>query len=182
MSSAGRRRSSNGLPVAVGVVGLVITIGLSWAARSAHADNEDRLTKQRTLEASAVLTEAIPTIEVPLATAAALTEAGSADPALFRTAMGPQVGAKRRFSPASLWSVKDLTRVVQIGDPPALASRGPKAIRAFFERSMRTPGLSLLNLLDGPRPRLGYSYTVRAGPSDYLAYAEQALPPNRTAV
>lgn len=161
------------------MLGLLLTVGLTWAARAAHEENEDRLLRQQAFEVAAVLTAAVPSIEGPLVTSAALV-AVEADPQIFRTVMGTQVGPDKRFASASVWTASDAEIVAVIGDDPLLGSQPSEVRQAFFDRSLGTGLVSVLDLSEAASPRLGYSFTSSEGPSDYLIYAEQALPADRT--
>jgi hypothetical protein len=169
--------------VLVVVVGLAVTAALAVAAWSAHDSNEDRLLRQRVREGGATLTAALPGIQTPLASAVELVELTDADPTTFRRAMTPLVGEEAQFVSASVWRLDgdDLAPLVVVGDEPALAAQPPEEIRAFLDRSAATPLLAVIDLLDHDPPRLGWSFTSPQDPT-YMAYAEGALPENRTAV
>ena len=51
--------------IAAVLVGLAATASLSLAVNSVHADNEERLLRQRTREAGAVLAAAVPSVQIP---------------------------------------------------------------------------------------------------------------------
>ena len=106
-----RVAGASGVVASVALTGVVITAGLAWAAGEAHADNEQRLTEQRSAEVISVLTAAVPSIEIPLA--AALVEAES-DPELVQEVVGPQVGPDGRFVSASVWRPDATTPKVTI--------------------------------------------------------------------
>ncbi|MCU1497918.1 MAG: Two component signal transduction histidine kinase [Acidimicrobiales bacterium] len=165
------------------VVGLATTTGLALAVSTAHDDNEQRLLTQRTREAGAVLEAAVPSIEGPLATAAGLADlVRDANPEVLENTLGSQVGSKSRFVSASVWPVAGVAPSVVIGEQPVLASEPPAEIRAFFARSTASNKMTVYDLIDRERPRLGYAYTVPDGDARFLVYAEQALPADRTAV
>jgi hypothetical protein len=69
-----------------------------------------------------------------------------------------------------------------MGDPPLLAAQPPDVIRAFLQRAVATTKFAVIGLLDGPDPRLGYAATSTQTPPRVVAYAEAALPANRTSV
>jgi hypothetical protein len=165
------------------VIGLAVTAALALAAWRAHDSNEDRLLRQRVREGGATLTAALPSIQTPLASAVELVELTDADPTTFRRTMSPLVGEEAQFVSASVWRLDgdDVAPVVVVGDDPALAGETPDEIRSFLDRSAATRQLAVVDLLDHDPPRLGWSFT---SPQDqtYMAYAEVALPENRTAV
>lgn len=173
--------------VVVAVAGTALTGVLGLATWSAHRDNEDRLLRQRTREAGAVLEASLPGLQTPLAATAELAEVTEgADADSFARLMGPLVGPETRFVSASVWriDVADPRSVLTLGDPPALAGEPPDEIRAFIERSTSTPTatLSVVGLLDRDEPRLGYSFTSSRDPARFMAYAESALPADRVSM
>src|SRR3712207_2578559 len=115
------REGTSAVTAVVVLLGLVITAALAWAAEAAHDDTEDRLTVQRTRAAAAVLSAALPSIEAPLATTAALPAVtDDADDTVFEQAMGPRVGPEGQFSTAAVWPVDGPAPAIVLGDPPAL--------------------------------------------------------------
>jgi serine phosphatase RsbU (regulator of sigma subunit) len=164
----------------VGAVGLILTFGLAWAARMAHDDNEDRLTAQRTLEASAVLTAAVPSIEASLTVSAAAVGAGAVDPTSLGRVLAGQVGPGERFVSASLWPIDDPRPLAVVGAAPALLAQPPDVARGLFERTGSTTQMRILDLLD--ESRLGYAVSVPGGSSKQVIYAEQELPADRMSV
>ncbi|HYI62890.1 MAG TPA: PP2C family protein-serine/threonine phosphatase [Acidimicrobiales bacterium] len=181
-------RSTPWTPSAVSLVvvvaGVVVTVALALAARAAHDENEDRLLRQRTREAAAVLQAAVPGLEAPLATSAALAEVVDDDGRgveVFRRTMGTQVGQGGPFVSLSVWRVDVPTPTIVLGEEPRLASAGDAERRALFRRAVATDGFTIHDLLGSDTPRLGYAFPT---PDDagLLVYAEQALPVDRTAV
>lgn len=169
---------------AVAAVGLSVTLALAAAAWLGYSDNEDRIIQRRTGEAAAVLEAAVPSIELPLATAAALREIShDGDVDVFHRALQPHVGAEGRFASASLWSLDAGRPNDVVGVSPALAEQPAEEIRAFLARAAANDGLTVVDLLGASSPSLGYAYVP---PSDdevrHLVYAEQRLPADRMAV
>ena len=96
--------------------------------------------------------------------------------------MTPYVGqgSGRPFVSVSLWRASDPGRgpLVVLGAPSVLASRKEEA-QPFLRRAARSSGLSVIGLLGGPTPRLGYAFSAGAG--RFVAYGASALPANRYA-
>ena len=182
-TTRGPAGGSSRTTVLVVAIGLLVTAALAAAAWSAHQSNEERLLRQRVREAGATLTAALPGIQTPLASAVALAEFTGGDPDVFEQAMTPLVGSDALFVSASLWRVDgaDEGPLAAVGDDPVLAGEPPEEIGAFLERSAGTPLLAVIDLLDHDPPRLGWSFTVPEG-ATYVAYAEAALPDDRTSV
>jgi len=173
------------IPILVVAVGAILTVVLAFATWEARDNNEERLLRQRTREAAAVLTAALPGIETPLASAAEVVEeSAGADQQAFERLLAPLAEAGQPYVSASLWRVDDtdLQPVTVIGTEPKLASQSPEVIRAFLRRSVATEGLAVIGLLDGDSPRLGYAVTSTRASSEFVAYAEAGLPPDRTSV
>ena len=158
--------------------GLIITAGLVLLAQKAYADNEDRLVRQRVKEVTAVLTAAIPSIEAPLATTAEVVQADM-DPELFGMALDSQTGPRPtdRFVAGALLAADDSEMLDNLGQP-ALLNRDEDEIRAFVQRTLSAEGMTVLDLLDGETPRLGYGYAAADRAS--VVYAEAPLPADRT--
>jgi hypothetical protein len=173
------RRTPHRLSALVALLGLVLTGALSWTAASQFDHNEDRLIELRVKEAGSALTGALPAIQTPLASAAALAEATGGNPDQFKAYMSAYVGPGRQFVTASLLTVQSGTvPIVTEGSAAALGS-DPKAAEALFGPSVPPSVLHVMGFLQGANPRLGYAYTAPGGGMRYTAYGESALPVNR---
>ena len=166
------------LAAAVLVSVLVVALALAWTARSLYQHNERRLLNLRARELRLVLAGAVPSIQTPLSSAAALADATNGDPEKFRTLMGSYVGLGRQFTSVSLWPLKtgDLSAKVVLGSPPVLTSR-PSAAQAFFAKARRSRTLSVAGILGGAARTLGYE--LNSASSRFAVYAESALPEDR---
>jgi serine phosphatase RsbU (regulator of sigma subunit) len=188
-SAAGEQRTPQRLTLLVLATGLIVTAALAWATWELHDSNEDRLVRQRVREASSVLTTALPSIQTPLASAAELAAATNADEERFAGLIGryvlddDQSDGNEPFIGASLWEVENGTarRVASAGAPPII-EQSRSRLDAFFERARGSNQLHVIGLLTGEQPRLGYAFTPVGRTSNYVAYAEAPLPPDRTAV
>jgi serine phosphatase RsbU (regulator of sigma subunit) len=169
--------------LAVLVVGLLITAVLTLVSAKLNRDNEKQLLGLRAREVGAVLTEVVPSIQTPVASAAALADATGGDVAKFKRFAAPYVGlgAGQTFVSLSLWRVADPGRgpVAVVGAAPALSSSIQRA-PALFARASAKPTLSVTGFLQSSAPRLGYAF-AGAAPGPFAAYGESAVPPNRYA-
>jgi serine phosphatase RsbU (regulator of sigma subunit)/predicted small integral membrane protein len=168
--------------VAVCAIGLIVTGVLVWISASTYTNNENRLLSLRARDAGTLLTGALPTLQIPLASAAALADATDGDVGKFRSFIGPSVGpqGKAQFVSVSLWrlSAGGPTQLATVGVAPVLAS-SPARLASFVAHARHGGQLRVIGLLDSPQPRLGYTFTSPGLTGRYVAYAESALPTNR---
>ena len=161
------------------LVGLLVTGVLTWVSSRQYTDNEKRLLQLRAHDVGTVLTAVLPSVQTPLASGVELADATSGSVEKFRQFMAPYVGqgGGRPFVSASLWRASDPGRgpLVVVGAPSVLASRKDEA-QAFLGRAGGSSGLSVIGLLGGPSPRLGYAFSAGAG--RFVAYGASALPAN----
>ena len=167
--------------IAVLLIGLLITVSLSVGAQSLRDSNEQRLLRQRGKEVAAVITAAIPDLQTPLATAAAVAAATDGSAASFRGLMQPMVGPPpARFVTASLWLVSSdsVRRVVTVGVTPTLAGESADAIARVL-RPPASAGTVVINDLLTRDRRVGYGYAAPGSGPHYVVYVESALPTSR---
>ena len=134
-----RRWMVHTITILVVAIGAILTVVLAFATWEARANNEERLLRQRTREAAAVLTAALPGIETPLASGAEVVEeSAGADQQAFERLLAPLAEAGQPYVSASLWRVDDpdLQPVTVIGTAPKLVSQPPDVI----QRVPRTDG------------------------------------------
>ena len=169
--------------VLVVVVGFAVTAALAWVSAHDYATNEQRLIQLRARDVAAALTSALPSIQTPLASAAALADATDGNRAKFERFIAPYVGVGngRPFASVSLWRISDLDGgpVAVAGTTPVLA-RAPASAVAFLRHADASSSLSVIGLLSGPSPRLGYAYPGTPM-GRFVAYAEGLIPPGRYA-
>jgi serine phosphatase RsbU (regulator of sigma subunit) len=175
-----RRRRPQWASVVVLAAGLALTGVLAWGTYVIHDHNEDRLLNLQLRQAGSVVSEAIPSIQIPLASAADIAVATSGDPTQFRTFMGPFLGPKGRFVSASLWRVGAgaPAQVAVAGAAPRLAASSPAA-DALLRGAQRSRVLTVQGLLGTSQPRIAYASAPTTAPSPWVVYAEAAVPANR---
>jgi serine phosphatase RsbU (regulator of sigma subunit) len=165
------------------VVGLVVTGVLTGVSSALYTHNEKRLLDLRARDVATVLTAALPSIQTPLASAAALEDANGGDVARFKRFVAPYIGigGQRPFVSVSLWPLADPQRGPRavVGAAPALSSEMSHA-RGFFARAAMSRRLTVIGLLRAPPLRLGYAFTGGAG-GRFAGYGESALPNDRYA-
>ena len=182
-----RRRWPFSPAMGTGVVGLIVTGVLVSVSVSLYHSNERHLLDLRARDASSVLNAAVPSIQTPLASAAALADATRGSRAKFSRFVRPYVGAGagHPLISASLWLVGAPERgpVAVVGAPPVLAQSISKAA-AFITHAARMPNLNVISLLLGPTPRIGYAYVGPSAndPGPFAAYGESPIPVGRYSV
>jgi hypothetical protein len=172
------RQRPSGFSLLVLLVGLVLTGSLTWVSASIHDHNETRLLKLELTQAGSVVSAAIPSIQIPLVSAAELAAATNGDPVQFQKYIETYVGVNRSFVSASLWRVEHgvPTLVTSVGTPPVLTTT-PTKVKSFLGPAQRSSVLSVLNLLGRPTPAIGYGAAVPTAP--WVVYAERVLPRTR---
>ncbi len=133
-------------------------------------------------DAGALVSGALPSIQTPLASAAALADATDGDVAKFKSFIAPSVapGGRGRFVSVSLWRLGSdpLRPLAVVGLPPLLAT-SPARATSFFTHAARGGKLEVIGLLSSSQPRLGYAFTSPGLTGRFVAYAENALPADR---
>lgn len=177
-----RPRRVFSIPAIVLVVGLVVTGVLTWLSAIQYSNTEAHLLRLRARDAATVITEVVPAVQTPLASASALADATGGDRTKFMQFMAPYVGTGpgTEFVSASLWRVGAGTSVpvAVVGAPPVLSST-PGLASNFLVRASRSSTLSVIGLLRGPTPRLGYGFTGVGVKGPYAVYGESPLPKDR---
>ncbi len=170
------------LPVAALIVGLLVTAALALVSSSQYSNNEKRLLRLRVRDAAALIAEALPTVQTPLASAAELADATNGNVAKFKRLIGQYVGTGpgKQFASVSLWRKSSPQRgpVAIDGVQPKLGV-SPSGASAFFARLAAGSQLNVIGLLTGADARLGYAFATPGVPGGYVAYGESPLPANR---
>lgn len=166
------------------LVALLMTGALAFTASSLYSHNEKRLLDLRAREIGSVLSAVIPSIQTPLASAAALADATGGNAQKFKALVKPYVGTgggpATLFVSASLWRLgaSQPVPVAVVGAAPALASL-PAYASGFLAQTPRAATLNVTHLLTSPQLRLGYAFSTPGDKSGYVAYGEGALPSDR---
>lgn len=169
------------LPVGVFLVGLVLTGVLVWISASTYSNNEKRLLNLRVRDAGALVAEALPSVETPLASAAALADATDGDVQKFMRFIAPYTSGKTpQFASVSLWRLgtNQTGPLVAVGTPSVLGVSAARA-ETFFASTAHKSKLGVIGLLQGSKPRLGYAFTSPGLTGRYVVYGETTLPASR---
>jgi serine phosphatase RsbU (regulator of sigma subunit) len=166
------------LTVLVMVVGLLITGSLALLAATVNDRNENRLLLVQVHEAGTVLAGAVPTIETPLASGAAIASMSNGHVDQFDKFMATYVGTGRPFVYAALCqlSASAPTAISSVG-ARATTTVDPSAQCHYLAAQHRGPPLSVMIVAGGSR--LGYSYRTIGTNPQLGIYAEGVLPPHK---
>jgi serine phosphatase RsbU (regulator of sigma subunit) len=162
--------------VAVAAVGLLVTVGLIVVSTILYHNNENRLLNLRTRDIGSVLTAALPTIQTSVASTATFAEATNGDRQKFNDFADQYAGKGRSFASMSLWRVDhpEAGPVTVVGAQPKLAASMGKA-PPLFARAAATHKLTVIGLLGGSDPRIGYAFVEPGTSGPYAVYAESEL-------
>jgi len=160
------------------ILGLAVSAALTLTALALYTHNERNLLHLRLREAESVLSSNLPTIQTPLASAAALADATRGNRKKFGAFIRPFAGDDP-FISVSLWRLDRIRHGPKavVGLSPELR---PAAALAYFRRADASNQVSVMAMLHSPAPRIGYALTT-PGPSQYVAYGETPVPRNRYA-
>jgi serine phosphatase RsbU (regulator of sigma subunit) len=159
----------------------VVTGALVWISFSMYTSNENRLLGLRVRDAGALITEALPGVQTPLASAAALADATNGNVKQFKRFIAASVGGQgRQFVSVSLWRLgaSHPRPLTVVGAAPVLAA-SPARAATFFAGAARSARLGVIGLLQPPAVRLGYAFTSPGLTGHFVAYGESALPVDR---
>ena len=179
--SRGARRP---FPVVVWVVAgiLAVTGVLTAFAWSSNDHTEHRLLREQLQQAGSTLTGAATNIEQSLSAAAIAAAAPSTtNIAAFSRIAAPLVGEQEQFASVSLWDTNAAQPITVVGEPPALLHESEVQRRAALAKA-GSDRLTVVDLLGATPPRLGFAVLGEGESQRLVAYAESALPSNRTAV
>lgn len=168
--------------VAVAVLGLAVTAGLTAASRINYQGVEQRLTRSQARLTVSALEVAPLDLERRLGPAATLAADG-AGPAAFGRAMRPSLGKSGPFQTAALVRVTTAgPRVVATFGSAPSPGLGAGQERGPLERAAQAPGqLEVTRMVgrDG-RQRFGYALGASQRAGTFVAYATQTLPRHAT--
>ncbi len=169
------------IPVATAAVGALVTLVLTLLTQHDYVRNQQRLLGLRVRDAGSLLLEAVPATETPLAQAAALAVATDGNAPRFEAFVRPSVGVSPSdpFVSISLWRVGALGAgpLAVVGTPPHIDGAGAGA--AFLDGAARHAAVTIIGMLRGPHPRLGYALGATGRSGGYVVYAEKLVPADR---
>src|SRR5580658_1582507 len=175
------RLRSEHVALLIGLVGLLLTGGVTWTAWTLNRDNNHRLLVDQTKQASSVISASILGIESPLSTALKIAEVGGDNSQQFDLFMKSTTGPGLSFISASLWKVQgDVAHTLgSVGAAPDLAP-GSSAAEAVVSRAVHTKTFVVDPIRTSRLERVGYALGD-PGQSDYVVYAERQVPADRLA-
>jgi serine phosphatase RsbU (regulator of sigma subunit) len=162
------------------LVGAVVTAGFALTSLALYRSSENRLLDLRAREVGSVLTAAVPSLQTPLASAAALADATRGDRQKFRAFVAPYVGVGKQFISISLWPLGQAHPKPSaiVGAKPIVVTH-PQTAAALFARAGRSPLMDVIGFLNGPAPSLGFEFATPGVTHGFAVYAENPLPKNR---
>lgn len=173
-----RRRRPHGLSVAVFVIGMIVTIGLTVVSRLNYVHNEQRQVTTQAQLAGAALTAAPIDVQRLLGRpTTSVTASGKV--ALFISGIQPQMPDP--FIGVQLFEMTDGEPhlVKSLGSATRLDTTSP-AGRALITRAATKSGsLAVTRLATASSQRLGYAFAAKALGRTYVGYAESTLPGDR---
>jgi len=161
------------------LVGLLITLSVSWTASTLNRHNEHRLLEVQTRQAVAVLSATIQGLRDPLDTALQLENATGGSEQQFNRFASTSVGPGRLFVSAILWKSDGTTwqPVSIVGAKPLMAPPYQQAL-ALVDKAVKSPTF-VVAPVPAKRPRrIGYAIADPNHPTLAL-YTERAIPANR---
>jgi serine phosphatase RsbU (regulator of sigma subunit) len=172
---------STHVAVIIGVVGLVLTAGVTWTAWTLNRNNNHQLLVDQTKQAAAVINSTILAIEGPVSTALHIAEVGGVSGQQFEQFMAAYTGPDSLFVSASLWQVSGTSFLPlgTVGSPPELVPTSAAA-QALMARTMHSTTFDVISLHSGTEQRIGYALGDPSHPK-YVVYVERTIPANRQA-
>jgi serine phosphatase RsbU (regulator of sigma subunit) len=162
----------------VAVIGLVITLTVSWTAWTLNRHNEHRLLEVQTRQAAAVLSATILSLRNPLETALQIEDATGGSTDQFERFASTYVGTHGAFVSAVLWRSDGSTwrPVATAGTAPLMAQSSPQAL-AIIHTSLTGTTFAVAPVPAGGPQRIGYA--VSDPTASTAIYAERAIPADR---
>jgi serine phosphatase RsbU (regulator of sigma subunit)/type II secretory pathway pseudopilin PulG len=163
----------------IAIIGLLVTLSVSWAVWHIDRSNEHRLLETQTRQAASVLSSAIIGIQAPLQTALDVASATHGDPQQFERFIAADTGPTRLFVSDSLWRTDGAapSLITSDGVPAGLAG-GSAAAVAFIRRAMQSTTFVVTTVTVGGLQRIGYALVSPQDPG-FAVYAEREIPANR---
>jgi len=161
------------------LVGLVITLSVTWTARTLNRHNEQRLLEVQTRQAAAVLSSTILAIQDPLSTALQIQGATGGSPQQFGRFASTYVGPNRPFVSAVLWQTNGTVwqPVSEVGAKPLMDPYSEQAL-TLVDKALTSPTFVVAPVPASRPRRIGYAVGDPRDPTTVI-YAERAIPANR---
>ena len=163
----------------VALVGLIVTLSVSWTAWTLNRHNEHRLLEVQTRQAAAVLNATILSLADPLHTAIQIEDATAGSIPEFTAFASTYAGTGRPFASAVLWRFDGTTwqPVATAGSAPLLAPSSPQA-QALVTRAAKSPTFVVTPVPAANPSRIGYAIAAPKNPT-FVLYVERTIPVNR---
>ena len=177
-----KRRGRSAITIAVLVLflGFAITGVFAWVTATVNDRNENRLLQEQVNEAGTVVAGVLPTLEIPMASGAAIAGVTGGQIAPFSQYMAPYVGSGGPFAYVALCGVEGGAPVVlgSVGSPSGEATKKGAAQCDFLSEPHAPSSLSVEGVL-AAGSRVGLTYAAPGTMPELGVYAEYLLPPHR---
>lgn len=165
------------------LVGALVTIGLTVAARSSYDGNEQRLTTLETRLTASLLQTAQPQLQGTLGRVVGAAAVATKPAVTFRNAMASELAPKGQFAASTLAVVANgQVRILAHVGSPSLQGVSAPATGALFLQAARTSVLITTHVTSATEQRLGYLLSARGTTGVFVVGASQELPASRHAV
>jgi serine phosphatase RsbU (regulator of sigma subunit) len=163
----------------VALVGLLITMAVTWTAWTINRHNEHRLLEVQTRQASAVVSASILSLGAPLQTALELEGATGGSAQEFDQFASTLVGPNGPFVSIALWKSDGTSwrPATVVGASPLMAPDSGQAM-AFIRKSSTSATFVVTPVPIQNPHRVGYAIANPKDPTIAI-YAERAIPANR---
>jgi serine phosphatase RsbU (regulator of sigma subunit) len=163
----------------VTLIGVLITLSVSWTAWTLNQHNEHRLLEVQTRQAAEVLSSTILTLRDPLETVLQIESATGGSTQQFERFGASSVGAGRSFASAVLWKKVGTSWVPisAVGEQPLLAPASAQ-LQSLLDKAVASPTFVVTSVHSRSSQRISYTIADHKDPT-LAIYAERAIPANR---
>jgi serine phosphatase RsbU (regulator of sigma subunit) len=161
------------------VIGVLITLSVSWTAWTLNRHNEHRLLEVQTHQAAEVLSSSILTLRDPLETVLQTESATGGNAQQLEQFATSSVGAGRPFASVALWRKvgSSWVPIASVGEPPLLAPNSEQS-RSLLDKAAASPTFVVASVHSDGAERISYTIADHSDPN-LAVYAERAIPANR---
>lgn len=164
--------------VIVGLIGVFLTLSVSWGAYVLNRRNEHRLLQVQTEQAQAVVAATVLAIRDPLVTAVQVAVASGGNALTFDRYISNVVGPSGLFVSAGLVTLPT-GKVIAARGAASWLSLTSTAGLALIQQATHSATFVVTSLHRGRNERIGYAVSSGNSNPTFVVYAERAIPPDR---